>query len=309
MIAWHDVPEWTTQSYFGSNPLEYCHTYFHRLQGTLGMHSCTFYELNIVVDGSTVHHVKQASFDAPLGSIFFVPPGIPHGYVSEGGAVIFHALIRPEFFVRYEADLRNLSGYTLLFEVDPYLRNESQISLPIHLTEETYGTISPILEALIRNEHEQNPDHEMLKNIGFLYLICQLSSLASSLKILGKPQDNPYALQIAHSMEFIRMNVHQHLTIDALARQACMARSTYERHFTLVAGCSPIKFLKRCRMANARRLLCYTTMPITSVALECGFYDTSHFIHTFSQSEGCTPSDYRTLYYHKAPYNVCTICN
>ena len=47
---------------------------------------------------------------------------------------------------------------------------------------------------------------------------------------------------------------------------------------------------------------------ITGVALECGFYDASHFIHAFSQLEGCTPSDYRALNYHKAPYSVCSIC-
>ena len=308
MIPCHDSPEWTTRSFFGDEPLEYCHTYIHRLQGVLGMHRCAFYELNIVVEGSAAHYVKQTRFDAPLGSIFFVPPGIPHGYASEGGAGIFHALIHPDFFMRYEAELRSLSGYTLLFEVDPYLRNESQIALPIQLTEETYGIISPMLQALIHHERKQGGDREMLKNIGLLYLICQLSSLASSLRILDKPRDNPYALQIARSMEYIRMNVNRRLTVAALARQACMARSTYERHFARIVGCSPIKFLMRCRMANARRLLCYTAMPITGVALECGFYDASHFIHAFSQLEGCTPSDYRAINYRKAPYSVCSIC-
>ena len=87
-----------------------------------------------------------------------------------------------------------------------------------------------------------------------------------------------------------------------------MARSTYARNFCMVAGCSPMRFLMRCRMAHARRLLCYTLQPVTQVALECGFYDTSHFIHSFVKSEGKTPAEYRALYYHNASYNVCTIC-
>ena len=55
MIPCHDSPEWTTRSFFGDEPLEYCHTYIHRLKGVLGMHRCAFYELNIVVEGSAAH--------------------------------------------------------------------------------------------------------------------------------------------------------------------------------------------------------------------------------------------------------------
>lgn len=308
-IHLHDKPVWHVGDWFSNRPYEYCRAYFHHINGELGLHSSEFYELNIVTEGSARHIINETAYDAQRGSIYFIPPGVKHGYITNEDTSIFHALILPQFFEIYSQELRNLPGYMLLFEVDPYLRNEAHISLPIRLVHETYSTIRPTLQSLVRDQVSGYEGREVLKNASMIYLIGLLASFASNLKPNTTNTDiNPNALQIARSMEYIRMNSNQHLTVELLAQNVCMARSTFMRNFSAIAGCTPMQFLLRCRMAQARRLLCYTNMPITNIALECGFYDTSHFIHAFLKHEGQTPSDYRALNYQSANYSVCTIC-
>lgn len=308
-FANHERPLWRTTEWFHGADMEFCHAYLHRIHGNSGVHANEFCELNIVMEGHARHQINGREYSAEFGSVYFLPGGVRHGYFSDSGAMVFHALIRYDFFQRYDQELRALPGYTMMFEVDPYLRSERRDFLPVRLTSNAYAPVAAMIQELIRHDRSQYAGRNVQKNACLLNLIGHLSAYAANMRPSQPDANaNPNALAVARSMEFIRLNASRKISIDELARNACMARSTFTRNFAAVCGKTPMQFLLQCRMATARRLLCYSAKPITTVALECGFYDTSHFIHVFSHQEGCTPSDFRLLYSGTARFSVCSIC-
>lgn len=300
---------WPVSDWFRNGGMEYCHAYHHRLSGRINAHRNEFCELNIVLEGSAEHQINDRVYNAEQGSVYFIPAGMPHSWESASGAIIFHALILEEFFERYDQELHTLPGYTLLFEVSPYISSETQSTLKIQLTRSCYDDIAPYIKTLIDYCKSEYAGRDVVKNAALMSLIGVLSASVDKLHsrhLSGDHSQN--TIPIARSMEYIRINAAQKLTIEQLAKDAHMSRSTYIRNFTAVSGNTPMQFLTQCRMANARKLLCYSNLPITEVALECGFYDASHFIHMFTRQERLSPSDYRALNAGRVNYSVCSIC-
>jgi AraC family transcriptional regulator len=63
----------------------------------------------------------------------------------------------------------------------------------------------------------------------------------------------------------------------------------YRRYF----GCSPGEYLRRCRLLRVQGLLSRTDLPLTEIALQCGFSDQSQMTRSFSKSFGTPPARYR----------------
>ena len=64
---------------------------------------------------------------------------------------------------------------------------------------------------------------------------------------------------------------------------------TFHRHF----GCSLSEYVRRVRVARAQVLLRRGELPLSAIALECGFCDQSRFTTTFRRLSGVPPQRYR----------------
>jgi AraC-like DNA-binding protein len=69
----------------------------------------------------------------------------------------------------------------------------------------------------------------------------------------------------------------------------------FERNFKELSGFNLKAYLKIVRFENALRILEQETMPLTGLALSCGYYDQAHFNRDFKQFTGYTPSGYKSL--------------
>ena len=81
--------------------------------------------------------------------------------------------------------------------------------------------------------------------------------------------------------------------LDELAARARLSRFHFIRVFREVTGVSPHQFLIGIRLRAASEHLQTTSRPITSVALETGFNDISHFNRTFRRAFGMSPRQWR----------------
>ena len=58
-------------------------------------------------------------------------------------------------------------------------------------------------------------------------------------------------------------------------------------------GMTPIAYLNRYRVAQAKRLLKETDSTITQIALDVGFSDSGYFSRVFRREAGMSPDAYR----------------
>lgn len=81
-------------------------------------------------------------------------------------------------------------------------------------------------------------------------------------------------------------------TLQALAEQAGMSRSSFALRFKQTVGLSPMDYLGRWRMLLAADRLAHSADPVSAVALALGYDSESAFSTAFKRVMGCSPRRY-----------------
>ena len=83
------------------------------------------------------------------------------------------------------------------------------------------------------------------------------------------------------------------LRLPSMAAPAAMSQFHFQRSFARTFGETPLEFLTRRRMEEARRLLARTELSVTEVCLAVGYESLGTFSARFRERMGCSPSEYR----------------
>jgi len=102
------------------------------------------------------------------------------------------------------------------------------------------------------------------------------------------------AAALARVRDYIRTFYARDLTVSDLAAVAGLSRTHLTRAFGAAYHLPPHVYLNAVRIGQAQALI-RRGMPLTMVALECGFADQSHLTRRFKGSVGVTPSTWREM--------------
>ncbi|AIE72541.1 MULTISPECIES: response regulator transcription factor [unclassified Synechocystis] len=116
----------------------------------------------------------------------------------------------------------------------------------------------------------------------------QEKSAATSLPMSA----NHYRLQ--PTLDYIQNHLDQGITVEFLAGAIGMSTAYFCRFFQKEIGCSPYQFIIQQRVERAKELLLERHLPISEVALRCGFSSHSQLNHHFRNLLGITPKEYRS---------------
>jgi AraC family transcriptional regulator len=95
--------------------------------------------------------------------------------------------------------------------------------------------------------------------------------------------------------EFIEENLHRNLDLEELAAQAGYSRGHFLKMFRTTTGTSPHQYLVQRRVERAKALLNAGKLPLTEIAMTCGFSSQSHFSAEFRRRVGTSPARYRRV--------------
>lgn len=98
---------------------------------------------------------------------------------------------------------------------------------------------------------------------------------------------------VRQAMLFIQDNFSEAISRQEIARHVNIAEDYLTFCFRQELGTTPIKYLQRCRINQARLLLKNSSKSITQIALEVGFPDSSYFSRIFHRETGLSPESYR----------------
>jgi Transcriptional regulator containing an amidase domain and an AraC-type DNA-binding HTH domain len=97
-------------------------------------------------------------------------------------------------------------------------------------------------------------------------------------------------------LAYVDANLSQPLTLADLAAEAALSEYHFARMFRQSTGLAPHQYVMQRRMDSARQLVQHSALPLTEIALACGFSSASHFSNRFKRVVGMTPSQLRTSY-------------
>lgn len=257
----------------------------------LPRHSHSFYELNIITAGHGCHYIADNIIPVQRGDFFLIAPSISHGYYSEEKLSVFHLLLSDRFLFENSAALRRQDGYFLLFNIEPALRTHLNRPLFARLGEEFLPYITALADRLCAADSEPGQDELAVR--AAMLLICELAAqISSDSGVMARSLDKTDC-KVAAIMEYAAAHFDEKVNFHSLCERFSLSYSAFQKHFQLLSGTTPSEFLTSRRLEHAESMLLLTDKPIVEIALECGFYDSSHMINTFLRQRGQTPAKLR----------------
>ncbi len=101
--------------------------------------------------------------------------------------------------------------------------------------------------------------------------------------------------KLKQAIEYMQAHLGENLSLNDIANELGMSQYYFCHLFKRSTGMSPHQYLMRQRVEWAKQLLKQSDRTITSIALECGFANQSHFARYFRQCTGMNPSQFRKL--------------
>jgi AraC-like DNA-binding protein len=99
--------------------------------------------------------------------------------------------------------------------------------------------------------------------------------------------------RLHHARDYAAALFHQPVTLDDMARVACLSPNHLLRTFKGAFGQTPHQFITTRRLEEAGRLLRTSQQPVTEICYAVGFESLGTFSWLFHRRFGVSPSQYR----------------
>lgn len=253
--------------------------YFHRtgIRST-PEHSHTFLEVIYCLSSGIQLWVGDTEFLLNQGDLMLIPPEIPHRVEIRQSALDFQGYclwIRMDFI-------------TTLQSWFSFMRRDAQLK-ELHIP--TAGSRWEFLSRYFKTAWEEwtrkSPGYESALIATVLALLTDLTRALED--NLQPPTDAPLLKQL---LEYVHANLSESLTSESVARDFKISTSTLGHLFTREMGISFHKYVNRCRLQEARKLIAMQ-IPMERVSAQVGFGDYSAFYRAFKREYGISPKEFR----------------
>lgn len=94
-------------------------------------------------------------------------------------------------------------------------------------------------------------------------------------------------------LAFVQTNFMQDISVRDISQACSCSESTVSHLFKQNTGVSVKKYISTLRINQAKKLLETSTLPVSTIALMCGFSNINYFPTAFKKSVGVNPTQYR----------------
>lgn len=146
------------------------------------------------------------------------------------------------------------------------------------------------INKLIGISMEDNVAKDGLADLSLKFLLLRIIQ-TQNLALISEPATTHH--HFTPVVHYIKEHLAEQISIDSLAKVACMSKAAFFLAFKKQFGLSPLEYVQRERMQHAKHLLADATKSITDVCYQSGFNNLNYFTKLFKRMEGVTPSSYR----------------
>ena len=246
-----------------------------------------FFELVIVLDGSAEHVVGDERFTVKKGDVFVMGKDIQHGYDNTVNFRICNIMFRPDALLNGDNDIKQCPGFHALFLLEAQLNNAQSFKSRLKLAPADFSELEHLLD---RTVDEYSADRAGKKT---MLLSCFMQIVVKLSRLYDAPAKQREISGIADAAAFMENHYMEDITIEQVLEISHYSQRHFIRLFSAVYNITPQKYLMNIRIRRACALLRESRLPITEIALRCGFSDSNYFSRAFRKAYGITPSQYR----------------
>ena len=249
----------------GNSPYRIIHI-MHRSAGyLLDDHEHPFFHANYVLDGSVEICCRGTKILAKAGSLFILPPNVPHRLYSAEG------------YGQVGMDVQSNDDEKCIFELMQHVFGGQPVCMEMdYFREELYPFCLPL------------PAFSPLDKLR-LFNLCE-RILLKALEIRQSRHHTPFQQNLLSAVSEADTC---RLTVAELCARLYLSKTQLERLMHRDFGCSAGSYLNTHKLSRLYMLLAETDLSLDQIAEEAGFCDSSHLITFFKRHTGQTPAAFR----------------
>ena len=251
------------------------------------LHSHEFHELVIVISGRGINYTQTEQMPLREGSVFFIPPGLEHGYKDVENLVLYNILYGRNLISRHAMDLTELPGFCAIFLQSEHIEG-------LTLSPSQIAELIPLVQ-LMEKEADDQSYGSGSRTLAYAYLIELLVQISRIYDQIPR-ETNQTARRLWEVISYMDANLDKALTTEDLVGIANMSTSTLNRCFRQSTGLSPIEFHIHKRIAYACSLIQERGLSMGQVSESCGFKDPNYFSRQFRKVMGMSPKQYQRIF-------------
>lgn len=186
--------------------------------------------------------------------------------------------------------------------LNPFLERSEYYNGCIPVDIATARHISNLLEQINEILLSQSDMHWPCRSRS--YLIELLFLISRNYKLTTVPPEihlEKYELELRPVITYLHSHYRDKIKLDDLTKLFHTNKTTLNSRFQSSTGQSVIAYLGGIRMQTAASLLRNTLLPTEEILFRVGMKDNAHFIRSFRNYAGCTPTEYRKLHCRMIP--------
>lgn len=235
----------------------------HRKTG-LSMH-----QLLLVASGRGKLEVQGKIHELKAGSLFYLPPALPHAYYPCKGEDLYTTWIGYNGLAA--------TAFNDFFGIDGHSIT--------HLAD--FGKAKDVFSHMYRTTKE-HPHAEFLSDEGYhaVYRLLQMMHHAAL----------PISDSVQSAITFMTQNLQSDISLEQIATAAGTTKYALCRSFKAECGYTVFSYLQSLRIQYAKKMLTEdSSKGIAAVSKQCGFRSVSYFCAVFKEEVGQTPRQYRSM--------------
>ncbi len=271
---------------------------FHHFSPALDTSSFVYdgYELLVLPEGSYEFWVAGETFALTGAQAIMLGPKLKHGWrrVSGGhSAAGCRTSVEDGLAIRWPADLL---GEGMLGK-----RQTQAIAELLEMAARGVRFEAGVLPLICRRLEVLRGRTGFAIYLGLLELLHELSNADRSLFVrvlsaapaAGSAPSAEKKSGIEEVMALMQANYFRPMTLEEMARKACMTKGSFCRSFRARTGKTYSESLNEIRLGHICRLLSETRDTVSEIAYRSGYRSIHHFHRHFKRQKGCTPLEFR----------------
>jgi AraC family transcriptional activator of pobA len=242
-------------------------------------HAHDFYLVMLFTKGTGTHIIDFNEYTIKRGSVFFMSPAETHSWLLSNDADGYVLFFNPAFYLM-DVLPRKITEL-------PFFSPENKMRMGQLVT----ADITQVEKIITLMNAENKGSSAFKKNILRSYLDILLFKLAAILqtKKTGSPQLNTIAILLS----LIEKHYMEHLSISFYTDQLHVSAQKLNALCKLQLNKTVNQLLQDRLLAEAKRLLAYSSYTVSEIAYQLNFNDNSYFNRFFKRMEQLTPEQFR----------------
>ncbi len=232
------------------------------------------FELYYLLNGRVKYFVANRSFLLNKGNLIIIPKKVLHSTDSEN-------------CLYNERLLLNFNEKHFHSDITPYIKSLCEENI-VRIPEDRLALVEDMFYKIEAEYLKKRDGRDSLLKLYISELIIYLYRYKNQ----NASSDSQIDILIQNVADYITLNYNQELSLSLLSDHFSLSESYLSRRFKAAIGAGINEYINYIRITKAEALLKNSRIPITEVALKCGFNDSNYFSTVFKKMKGITPYKY-----------------